>query len=455
MGFRLTRRAALRGLGAAIGLPALDAMFHSRGLLFQSAHADPAPVPQRLVTFFIPNGVPVHVKEGGVDQHLWFPATTGTSYETPLCLQPIEAFKSRFNILNGVVLGEPCADGHAGGTTGFSTGLAPTTAGAAGPSVDQVAAAELGDTPFRSLGVGVKPVDVQFNDFNIACFDELSWIGPNQVAPLRRDPAQLFDDLFGGVLPSDTEAAERRKAQRLSVLDFVSSDIQRLQGKLGKSDNLRLDAHLTAVRELEQRIEGASALTCTVPPEPTEPTSYVEKAKLMAELLAMALRCDLTRFGAFMYGHGGNDGGGKDEAYGLVEVNGEWPQQHNFTHWLTERPDWYDALFASLTQFTLTHMEVFAHFLNALQGDMGGPDDFLQNTLIYMGSELGDGTNHDNGGNVLPILLVGNGGGALTTGSHVKLSSNVRVADVLFTLLRMVGSTTPSFAGASQEIALG
>ncbi|MBL8740824.1 MAG: DUF1552 domain-containing protein [Myxococcales bacterium] len=438
-----------------IALPALEAMFTSRGLVIPSANAAPAAVAKRLVTFFIPNGVPTYVPDGGTDQHLWFPATTGSGYTMPLCLEPIAAYRDRFNILNGVVLGESCADGHAGGTTGFSTGLAPTTTGAAGPSVDQVAAAELGDTAFRTLGVGVKPIDVQFNDFNIACFDEISWIGPNQVAPLRRDPAQLFDDLFAGGVPVDPAQAERKKAQRLSVLDFVQDDIGRLKSRLGKSDNLRLDAHLSAVRELEMRVEGASALSCQVPPEPVDPAGYVEKAKLQAELLAMALRCDLTRFGAFMYGHGGNDGGGKDEAHGIVEVNGEYPQQHNFTHWLTERPDWYDALFASLTQFTLTHMEVFAHFLDALKGEETGPDDFLSDTLIYMGSELGDGTNHDNNGNVLPILIVGNGGGALKTGSHVKLASNVRVADVLFTLLRMVGSTAPSFAGASQEIALG
>jgi hypothetical protein len=255
-------------------------------------------------------------------------------------------------------------------------------------------------------------------------------------------------------LPEESPEAERRKHYRLSVLDFVAGDIQRLQGQLGLSDNRRLDAHLEAVRNLEQRIEQLSTVSCQAPAEPATPASHVDKAKLQAELLAMALRCDLSRYASFMYGHGGNSGGGKDEAYGLVEVNGEWPQQHNFTHWLTERPSEYPDLFAAITEFTRVQMNVFAHFVDKLQEGSDGPDDFLQNSVIYFGSELGDGVNHDNAGNVLPILLLGNAGGQLATGSHLKLSPSRRVADVLFTLLELCGAQVSSFAGATQTIAL-
>jgi hypothetical protein len=179
----------------------------------------------------------------------------------------------------------------------------------------------------------------------------------------------------------------------------------------------------------------------------------VDKAKLQAELLAMALKCDLTRYAAYMYGHGGNDGGGKDEKYGLLEVNGEWPQQHNFTHELADDAK-YDPLFASITQFTLVHMQVFAHFLDKLQEGSGGANDFLHDTLIYFGSELGDGVNHDNAGNVLPVLLVGNAGGKLSTGRHIRLPSKERSAKLLLTSLQLAGVPATSFAGTSETVTL-
>src|SRR5690349_12263586 len=163
MSWKLSRRGLLRGVGVAIGLPLLDAMVDGRGLLHGTAGAQAAAPPVKLVTYFIPNGVPLHYPDGRADQFLWFPQTTGKDYAITKCLEPIAAYRDRFNILNGVVLGEACADGHAGGTTGFATGLIAKTSGAQGPSIDQVAAAALGDqTKFRSLGVGVKPIDTPF-----------------------------------------------------------------------------------------------------------------------------------------------------------------------------------------------------------------------------------------------------------------------------------------------------
>jgi len=455
MTFKLSRRSLLRGAGVSVGLPLLDAMFDDRALLHGVAGAQSAANPVRLVTYFIPNGVPLHYPGGRADQNLWFPTTTGADYAMTRCLEPIAAYRDRIQILNGVVLGEACADGHAGGTTGFATGLVATTSGSQGPSIDQVAAAALGEaTRFRSLGVGVKPVDTPFNDFNIATFDEISWSKADQVEPLRRDPAQLFQDLFAGFMPGDNAAAERRKRYRQSVLDFVQGDVARLQARLGRSDNLRLDAHLGAIRELEKRVSASTTVDCQLPIAPmTEGLGYVDKAKLQAELLAMALKCDLTRYAAYMYGHGGNDGGGHDAKYGLTEVGGEWPQQHNFTHALPDAGK-YDSLFDAITRFTLVHMEVFAHFLNTLQEGSADARDFLTDTLIYFGSELGNGVNHDNAGNVLPVLLVGNAGGKLAAGQHLKFASPVRSAKVLLSALQLADVPATEFAGTRETITL-
>ncbi len=450
--FRLPRRTLLAGLGAGLALPALDAMLTDRGLVYD-AHAQAQAQPVRFLTFFIPNGVPLHYPQGKTDEYRWFPREEGDKYTMTMCLQPIADYRARFNVLNGIVLGQSCADGHAGGTTGFATGLPPTTSGAQGPSIDQVAAEQLGKTTFKSLGVGVKAIDTPFNDFNISTFDELSWAGKEQPAPLRRDPAKLFTDLFSGSLPDTSGEAERRKKYRLSVLDFVSGDANRLKQRLGKSDNIRLDAHLAAIRDLESRVMGAQAVTCAAPMKSGAAMGYVDKAKLQAELFAMALKCDLTRYGAYMYGHGGNDGGGEDKANGLVAVNGEYPQQHNFTHELAD-PNKYDALFKSITDFTLAQMGVFKHFLDKLQEGSNGPDDFLQHTLIYFGSELGDGVNHDNVGNVLPILLVGNAGGQLKTGRHIKFPGNVPAKNLHLTALKMAGVTIDSFAGSRETVTL-
>ena len=154
-----------------------------------------------------------------------------------------------------------------------------------------------------------------------------------------------------------------------------------------------------------------------------------------------------------MYGHGGNDGGGEDKAYGLVAVNGEYPQQHNFTHELADAKK-YDALFKSITHFTLVQMNVFKHFLDKLQEGSNGPDDFLQHTLIYFGSELGDGVNHDNTGNVLPILSSATRAGSSKTGRHIKFPDKVPAKNLHLTALKLAGVTIDSFAGSSQTVVL-
>ena len=146
--FRLPRRTLLAGLGASLALPALDAMLTDRGLVYD-AHAQAQAQPVRFLTFFIPNGVPLHYPQGRPDEYRWFPQQAGDQYTMTMCLQPIAEYRSRFNILNGIVLGQSCADGHAGGTTGFATGLPATTSGAQGPSIDQVAAGQLGKTTFK------------------------------------------------------------------------------------------------------------------------------------------------------------------------------------------------------------------------------------------------------------------------------------------------------------------
>lgn len=424
MSRRLSRRTVLRGATFSIALPALEAMLERR------ARAQSSP-PVRLVTFFLPNGFPP-------SENRLIPAQMGRGYALTPCLEPVARHVGNFTLVTNIN-GQGGPDSHAAGITAFATGLPCTPTAAKGPSLEQLAARRRpGGTKFPSLVVGVqKTGPYSSNGHSSEVFLNVSWQDAGQLAPADRDPDLLFARLFGNGAPvQDTRALEALRKNRKSVLDHVRSELERLAPKLGSSDRSRLDAHLTGVRELERRLPlETAASACTPPAAPGKPAGHTAKALLMVDLLAMALRCNLTHHASYMYADGAG-AGGPDDAIGLKG------QQHEDAH---------AGNLDSMQRFTTVQMQAVARFLDALAGTTEGGQTLLASSLVMIGTELGNGTKHTREN--LPFLIAGNAGGRLkTNGTHIRPATAVPIGRLHLSLLKLAGIDEPSFAGETQPL---
>lgn len=424
MSTRIHRRTLLRGAGVAVALPLLEVMGVDR------ARAATPGLP-RLVSFFVPNGLPLE---------FFTPASTGSDYALTPLLEPLSGHRDAITVVSGVQgVGGP--DSHAAGICAFATGQLCTTLGAAGPSFDMVAAQTAGgDTPFAQLTLSVQNSGQwSSNGYSSACFTNISWSAADTPVPPERDPKLLFARLFGDGTPEAAAEAERRAAYRHSVLDNVQNDLARLQGRLGSEDRQRLAAHLDAVRALEQRID--TTISCEVPPMPSElptdiwQTGYYRVVDVQLDLLAMALGCGLTRYASFMLADGAGNGA-PDTEQSLAG------QQHELAH-AADRE--------AMRAFSAVHVAAFARLLDKLAAASEGDGSVLDDALVVMGTELGDGTAHT--AEDLPFVLAGGAGGAIETGRHVALGG-APIAGLQLTLLRRCGIDVASFAGVQTEVAI-
>jgi hypothetical protein len=255
------------------------------------------------------------------------------------------------------------------------------------------------------------------------------------VPPIRTTRA-LFDHLFSGGLPGGATAAPSDIVlRRKSVMDFVTGDATRLQKVLGTSDRQRLDAYLTAVRELERQLAltSAAAPTCTTPAAPPDATSndYSDASELLLlDMLAVALKCDLTRYASFMVAYGGAS-------------NGPAPGEHALCH----ARDVQKIL--PITQYKVG---LFAHFLGRLKDDTAreGSGTVLDNSLIYMGAEMSDGGQHSNSN--VPAVLAGKGGWTVITGRHIVYPKGTLMRQTMLAMLKVGGVPVDTFAGTSEPL---
>jgi hypothetical protein len=274
----LSRRAVLRGLGAAVALPFLESLLPSRafGAISADAVAKAAAGPRRLAWLYVPNGI---------DMQNWSPATFGTDYELPPTLNTLAAYREKMLVISGLVCDKANQNGdgpgdHARAQSAYLTGCQPRKAeGAgikAGLSADQAAAERIGQsTKFASLEFGLeegKQIGSCDSGYSCAYSHNLSW--RNDTTPMVKDcnPQSVFDRLFSNNDPRETaEARARREADNKSVLDFVLNDANRVQKRLASTDKQKLDEYLTAVREIELRI--AMSRAATPPPIPITPNT--------------------------------------------------------------------------------------------------------------------------------------------------------------------------------------
>ncbi len=437
MSHPISRRTVLRGLGVAVALPWLEAMTPklARG-------ASPVKSPNRMAFLYVPNG------KNMAD---WTPKGEGAEYALSPTLEPLKELRSNFSVLTGLTADKarPHGDGggdHARALGAFLTGAQPKkTDGTdirAGISVDQVAASRLADqTRLPSIELGCEHGAMAGNcDSGYSCVysSAMSWKSATQPLPKDVDPKTVFARLF-----TTTSDAERKAqdAKRKSVLDFVQEDSKDLAGKLGSTDQRKLDEYFTAVQELEQRIARADKLPPVKTPDMKAPTGipakYEDHVRLMYDLLALAFQTDTTRVATLVVANESSN-----RPYPMVGVT---DGHHDLSHHENKAEKK-----AKISKINTFHTTQLAYFLAKLKGIREGDGTLLDHCMIAYGSGNSDGNahNHDD----LPILLAGGGSGSLKPGRHVKFAKETPLNNLWLALLGRMGVKQDTLGDSTGEL---
>jgi hypothetical protein len=430
--YRLPRRTFLRGLGTAIALPVLDVMLPA----VQAGASAPGGtgLPRRMAFIYIPNGA--HMAD-------WTPRGTGTDFELPPTLEPLQPVKDRVLVLSGLAHDKARANGdgagdHARASATFLTGCqARKTAGAdirVGISVDQVAAGRIGSqTRVPSLELGCDKSHLAGNcdsGYSCAYSFNISWRTESTPLPPEVNPRSVFERLFAGGSPAENDEARiRRRRQQKSVLDFALEDARQLRSNLGATDRRKLDEYLAAVRELEQRIEREESFAAVRPdmaPPSGIPEEYAAHIRLMFDLLALAFRTDTTRIATFILAHDGSN-----RPYPFIGVN---EGHHDLSHHGGDAAK--QEKIARINRFHLTQL---AYFLEKLNGVPEGEGTLLDQCMIVYGAAISDGNSHNHAD--LPVLLAGRGGGTVGSGRHLVVPKETPMTNLYLSLLGRMGVT--------------
>ena len=423
----ISRRSFLRGCGASLALPWLEAMENLSALA-----TTPALAPRRLAFVYVPNGI--HMPD-------WTPTADGTDYRLPATLEPLAPFKQETLVISGLAAHR--ADGpsgnHARALAVYLTGQRPPESGREiqlGVSVDQLAAQRIGQgTRLPSLQIGCEPAQQAGqcdNPYACAYTSCISWSSPTTPLPALSSPRELFDRLFPVEMPN---VGRRPLAEnRRSILDFVREDAAQLQSQVGSADRRRIDEYLTSVREVERRLDhGAGpAVTASRPAE----THADQRAviRLMCDLLVLAWQTDSTRIATLLFANEFSN-----RPYPFIGVR---DGHHDISHHGNREDN-----FAKLRLINRFHVEQFAYLLGRLRATREGDSNLLERSLLVYGSGNSDGNrhNHDN----LPILLAGRGNGRLRPGRHVRLPAEQPLANLWVSLLDKMGAPVESFGDST------
>lgn len=423
---RLSRRTFLRGAGAAVALPFLEAMWPA------SARAQSAANAKRFLAYYVPNGVRMSDLT---------PSPTGANYALPPILAPIVDVRTELLVLTGLAnraASESVPGDHARGTGSFITARrCKQTDGADiqnGISLDQRIAQVIGAaTSLPSLQLGAESGGSTGNcdsGYSCAYARNISWSGPQTPLAKETNPGSAFDRLFQGPDLSLSQAErERRRNERLSILDAVDEDAHALRLALGSSDRHKLDEYLTGVRELELRVENLSSPACTVT-EPAEPNDYPERVRAMIDLVVLAFRCDMTRVISFMAANAGSN-----QTYPELGV---FDGHHQISHHQNDPTN-----LANLTIIDRWEIEQFAYLLGQLAGVTEPGGSLLDSSVVFYSSEIEDGDAHRHTN--MPILLAGRGGSAIVPGQHLRFAGGPSVANLFLTILRAFGIQDATF----------
>ena len=431
----LSRRTLLRGLGAGIALPLLDAMVPA---LAQSRAAGS---PVRLAWFYLPNGI---------DMRHWTPASDGPlPAELPKILAPLAPHRSEFNVLSNLTAhwGRPLLVGagdHGRALAAYMTGMEvnqDVTDLRSGVSADQVAANAIGHlTRLPSIELGLEEARMAGNcdnGYSCAYVYNVSWRTPSHPLPPMADPRLAFERLFGTDAGLSPEARQTRFAMRNSILDHVIDDTESLTRRLGSGDRRKLDEYLTSIREVEQQVTRAATDGMMIDPGIDKPfgvpADFGDYYRLMTDMLLIAFRADITRISTMMVGREGST-----RAYPEIGVaDGHHPLTHHRGNM---------EMLDKVTKINVYHAALFAEFVEKLGATEDGDSTLLDSSLIVYGGGLSDGNNHAH--DQLPTLLVGRGGGAQLPGRHLMYQRETPITNLFTSMVESVG-VRPEYIGDS------
>lgn len=433
----LNRRALLRGAGTVLALPLLDAMLPA-GVAFAQSGAVPK---SRLGAIYTPHGVTMS---------RWTPADEGKNFTMTEILKPLTPFKEKLNVVTNMSL--PLAYGPGGATGNHNRSSAAYLSGAKaefgaqpflGITADQVAARALGqDTPLPSLELSIEDAAISCGDgLSCAYRNTLSWQSETSPLPMQNNPQVVFEQLFGD--GATTEQRDARRAQSLSLLDSVSSQITGLDKKLSAGDRNRLDQYLTDIREIERRIQqAASRITddIAVPSKPTGiPNDVEEHIKLMYDLQVLAWQTEITRISTFLMA--------SELSGATYPKSGVRDSFHTLSHHSNNEDN--KARFAVLNSY---HVSLFGYFLQKLEAIPEGDGTLLDNSLIMYGSGMSDGNSHNH--DPLPVVLAGRAAGAMEGNRHLVFPEKTPMSNLLLSMLGKLGVEQESFGDSTGHLTI-
>lgn len=426
----------LRGAGAAVALPLLDAMLPAATAMAKTVAA-PSKL-RRLSYVYMPMGF---------NPKLWTPE--GPTLDVlPPSLQSLEKMKQQVSILSGMELKNAYPGSHATSNSAFlSAATAKRTESSdyyLGTTVDQIAAKQIGrQTQLPSLELAMDLLNnVGQCDNGYACVyqNNLAWSSPTTPLPSEAHPRIVFENLFG----EGGSSADRRRAlrKRASLLDSVTQEMKRFKLRLGPGDQNKVDEYFESIRSVERRIQLAEAKVDDNPlPDldrpTTAPAAYADHARLMFDLQRLAFQGDITRVTTFQLAREAST-----RSYPEIGV----PEPHHPTSHHGNNPEKLAKL-AKINQF---HVSLFAEFLESLAATREGDGTLLDHSLLLYGSGMGDPDAHDHTN--LPVIVAGGAAGNMQGGRHLQFDDHTPLANLHLTLLQKAGVPLESFADSNGQV---
>jgi hypothetical protein len=425
----LSRRTVLRGAGATIALPLLDAMIPAATALAQTAAA----AKPRLAFIYFPHGA--------IMDH-WTPAKEGAEFEMSTILKPLEPFRNKLTIVSGLENRPGMSASVHGIVPGtWLTCVHPRESAEryGGVSIDQMAAAKLGqDTPLPSLEVGMEQGGSSGAcDRMYGCGNSqtISFRTPTTPLPMEPNPRKLFQRLFGRGESADERAV--LAGQYDSMLDMVAQDAAALKNKLGARDRAELDDYLETVREIERRVEKAThsdVSKLTLPPVPPATMAWDDQLKLQFDIMAIAYQANLTRVLNFMMAAEVSS-----QTYPQIQIPDAF---HPLSHHAND-----PAKIQKLIKLQTYHSEHLARFLKKLQELPDGDGSMYDHLLMMYGSNMSNSDRHNQF--PLPVTLIGGACGRVKGGQHLKYPDRTPLANLLLTVLDRAGAPVEKVGDSS------
>jgi hypothetical protein len=440
----LPRRTFLRGVGAAVALPFLDAMLPALSVAAKAA------APARRLGF-------IYGSPNGIIQNAFVPAKVGAGFDLSPILTPLAPVRDQLLVLSGLAhrQADSFGDGngdHARGTAVWLSGVHAwdRRGGGAGETVklgitaDQIAAQQLGkETQLPSLELVLeKPTQIACDSTDCFFSNTISWRTEATPNPMEPHPRVVFERLFGEGGSGAQRLAQTRNTG--SILDSVLQEVAGLKKRLGAGDRSKLSEYLQSVREIEQRIQVAEThgadSPLELPERPTDiPEGYEEHAKLMFDLQVLAYQADITRVFSMLMAREGSP-----RTYPQIGV----PEQHHAVSHHRNDP----VFIAKKQRIDTYHVQLLGYFLEKLQATPDGDGTLLDHSMILYGGGMGDGNLHEHAN--LPTLVAGGLGGQLRTGRHLAYPENTPMANLLVTVLDKAGVRVDKIGDSTGKLEL-